>query len=46
MSDEKIVLEGFGDIEMDAIGEIMNITMGSADSSFQHAFREGMDYNP
>lgn len=30
MSDEKIVLEGFGDIEMDAIGEIMNITMGSA----------------
>ncbi|MBQ7980303.1 MAG: chemotaxis protein CheC, partial [Oscillospiraceae bacterium] len=30
MSDEKIVLEGFGDIEMDAIGEILNITMGSA----------------
>lgn len=30
MSDEKLVLEGFGDIEMDAIGEIMNITMGSA----------------
>lgn len=30
MSDEKIILEGFGDIEMDAIGEIMNITMGSA----------------
>lgn len=30
MSDEKITLEGFGDIEMDAIGEIMNITMGSA----------------
>ncbi|MBQ8027479.1 MAG: flagellar motor switch protein FliN [Clostridia bacterium] len=24
------MLEGFGDIEMDAIGEIMNITMGSA----------------
>ncbi len=30
MSDEKLILEGFGDIEMDAIGEIMNITMGSA----------------
>jgi len=30
MSDEKLNLEGFGDIEMDAIGEIMNITMGSA----------------
>ena len=30
MSDEKLVLDGFGDIEMDAIGEIMNITMGSA----------------
>lgn len=30
MSEEKINLEGFGDVEMDAIGEIMNITMGSA----------------
>ncbi len=30
MSDEKLILDGFGDIEMDAIGEIMNITMGSA----------------
>ncbi len=30
MSDEKIVVDGFGEVEMDAIGEIMNITMGSA----------------
>lgn len=30
MSDEKITIDGFGDVEMDAIGEIMNITMGSA----------------
>lgn len=30
MSDEKITIDGFGDMEMDAIGEIMNITMGSA----------------
>lgn len=30
MSDDKIVIDGFGDIEKDAIGEIMNITMGSA----------------
>lgn len=29
MSDEKLV-DGFGEVEMDAIGEIMNITMGSA----------------
>lgn len=30
MSDEKITIDGFGNVEMDAIGEIMNITMGSA----------------
>lgn len=30
MSDEKVTVDGFGDVEMDAIGEIMNITMGSA----------------
>ena len=30
MSDEKLVVGGFGEVEMDAIGEIMNITMGSA----------------
>src|SRR5574344_348914 len=30
MSDENIVIDGFGEIEKDAIGEIMNITMGSA----------------
>ncbi|MGN0665188.1 MAG: flagellar motor switch protein FliN [Huintestinicola sp.] len=30
MSDESVVIEGFGDAEKDAIGEIMNITMGSA----------------
>ena len=30
MSEEKFTIEGFGDVEMDAIGEIMNITMGSA----------------
>ena len=30
MSDDKITIDGFGDMEMDAIGEIMNITMGSA----------------
>ena len=30
MSDEKLVVDGFGDVERDAIGEIMNITMGSA----------------
>ncbi len=30
MSDEKIVVDGFGEIEKDAVGEIMNITMGSA----------------
>ncbi|MGN0691916.1 MAG: flagellar motor switch protein FliN [Oscillospiraceae bacterium] len=30
MSDENVVIDGFGDIEKDAIGEIMNITMGSA----------------
>lgn len=30
MSDENIVIDGFGDVEKDAIGEIMNITMGSA----------------
>ncbi len=30
MSDEKLVIDGFGDVERDAIGEIMNITMGSA----------------
>ncbi len=29
MSDE-IIVDGFGEVEMDAIGEIMNITMGSA----------------
>lgn len=29
MSDEKYI-DGFGEVEMDAIGEIMNITMGSA----------------
>lgn len=29
MSDEKLV-DGFGEVEKDAIGEIMNITMGSA----------------
>ena len=30
MSDENIVIDGFGDVEKDAIGEVMNITMGSA----------------
>lgn len=30
MSDEKVTVDGFGGVEMDAIGEIMNITMGSA----------------
>ena len=30
MSEERLTIEGFGDVEMDAIGEIMNITMGSA----------------
>ena len=30
MSDERLTIDGFGDVEMDAIGEIMNITMGSA----------------
>lgn len=30
MSDEKLTIDGFGEVEMDAIGEIMNITMGSA----------------
>ncbi|MCL2053629.1 MAG: flagellar motor switch phosphatase FliY [Oscillospiraceae bacterium] len=30
MSDEKIVIDEFGMMEQDAIGEIMNITMGSA----------------
>ncbi|MCH5347879.1 MAG: flagellar motor switch phosphatase FliY [Oscillospiraceae bacterium] len=30
MSEEKLTIEGFGEVEMDAIGEIMNITMGSA----------------
>ncbi|MCI7766936.1 MAG: flagellar motor switch protein FliN [Oscillospiraceae bacterium] len=30
MSDENIVIDGFGEAEQDAIGEIMNITMGSA----------------
>lgn len=30
MSEEKLTIDGFGDVEMDAIGEIMNITMGSA----------------
>lgn len=30
MSDEKVTIDGFGAVEMDAIGEIMNITMGSA----------------
>lgn len=30
MSDEKLAIDGFGEVEMDAIGEIMNITMGSA----------------
>ncbi len=30
MSDEKVTIDGFGEVEMDAIGEIMNITMGSA----------------
>ncbi|MDE7279738.1 MAG: flagellar motor switch phosphatase FliY [Oscillospiraceae bacterium] len=30
MSEEKLTIDGFGDAEMDAIGEIMNITMGSA----------------
>ncbi len=30
MSDEMIVVDGFGEVEKDAVGEIMNITMGSA----------------
>ncbi len=30
MSDENVVIDGFGAVEKDAIGEIMNITMGSA----------------
>lgn len=30
MSEEKLTIDGFGEVEMDAIGEIMNITMGSA----------------
>jgi flagellar motor switch protein FliN/FliY len=30
MSEERLVVDGFGEVEMDAIGEIMNITMGSA----------------
>ncbi|MBQ5331885.1 MAG: chemotaxis protein CheC, partial [Oscillospiraceae bacterium] len=30
MSDENIIIDGFGEAEQDAIGEIMNITMGSA----------------
>lgn len=30
MSDDKLVIDGFGAVEKDAIGEIMNITMGSA----------------
>ena len=30
MSEERFTIEGFGEGEMDAIGEIMNITMGSA----------------
>ena len=30
MSEEKLTIDGFGDVEMDAIGEIVNITMGSA----------------
>lgn len=30
MSDENVMLSGFGDLEKDAIGEVMNITMGSA----------------
>ncbi len=30
MSDENVVIDGFGEAERDAIGEIMNITMGSA----------------
>jgi flagellar motor switch protein FliN/FliY len=30
MSDENVVLSEFGDVEKDAIGEVMNITMGSA----------------
>ncbi len=30
MSDENVIIDGFGEAEQDAIGEIMNITMGSA----------------
>lgn len=30
MSDENVMIDGFGEAERDAIGEIMNITMGSA----------------
>ena len=30
MSDENVTIDGFGEAEQDAIGEIMNITMGSA----------------
>lgn len=30
MSDDKLIIDGFGEVEKDAIGEIMNITMGSA----------------
>lgn len=30
MSDENVVINGFGELEKDAIGEVMNITMGSA----------------
>lgn len=30
MSDENVIIDGFGEAEKDAIGEIMNITMGSA----------------
>lgn len=30
MSDDALVIDGFGAVEKDAIGEIMNITMGSA----------------
>ena len=30
MSDENVVIDGFGEVEKDCIGEIMNMTMGAA----------------
>ncbi len=46
MSEEKLTIDGFGDVEMDAIGEIMNNHGVGGYRCFKYAFSQGMDHYP